>query len=214
MSLQILGAGTFVADELTAFASPAAWRKASRNMIMATVSIERAVRQVPELQIAKNLGLVVGSSSGELETSAEFLTTWSKSKMARPVLFQNSLHNATTGFASINFQITGPTITMSARETTPEECVEMASSLLREKQCRVCIVTLVEAHKTLANWIGEQNIREGACTLILAADERSGVGKLPSAKSLNYVLSSRHQPLIPIDGSGFFALASELESGA
>jgi 3-oxoacyl-(acyl-carrier-protein) synthase len=210
MTLKILGAGTIKAIELEEMVTPAAWRKASRNMILATLSIERALRQVPELQVAKNheVGLVLGSSSGELETSAEFLTTWSKLKMARPVLFQNSLHNATTGFASIHFQITGPSITMSARETTPQECVDMAANLLHENECQACIVTLVEAHKTLANWIGEDRICEGACTLILGLS--SGVD-LPEVSLLNYVLTSRNQPLVPIDNSGFWGLARELE---
>lgn len=222
MTLQVLGAGIFMADELAAYPVKPAWRKATRNMIMATASIQKALSQAPQLTVpgSSEIGLILGSTSGELETSADFLTTWSKSKMARPLLFQNSLHNATTGFASIYFKITGPSFTMSAIQETPEQCVEMAKSLLSERVCEVCIVTLVEAHKTLANWIGESTVTEGACTLILSSKEFCSAQGIASraefsepAHALNYSSDSGHVPLISIVDSGFFARAKEWGAG-
>ncbi|MGZ3721723.1 MAG: beta-ketoacyl synthase chain length factor [Bdellovibrionales bacterium] len=219
MTLNILGAGVFVSEDLQGFAVPPAWRKATRNMIMATASIDKALKKVSGLEIAGNpdVGFVLGSIAGELETSADFMSTWAKSRMARPVLFQNSLHNATTGFASIHFKIVGPSFTMSGLEGTPEECVSMARSLLLEKICRVCIVTLVEGHKNMATWIGESMVNEGACSLVLSTEENcaalglKSLGDLPSDMSnLNYSPNEKTKPLVSISESGFFARAVEL----
>ncbi len=221
MSLKVLGSGIFMAEELSAFAMPPAWRKATRNMVMATGSIERALAQVPNLSVSGNsdVGFVLGSSSGELETSADFLTTWSKSQMARPVLFQNSLHNATTGFSSIHFKLSGPSFTVSVLYRTPEECMQLARGLLFERTCRVCIVTLVESHKTLANWIGESDLSEGACTWIVSDEEACRDLGLKMSRDfaedfsvLNYTNQDSHLPLISIDASGFFARAKTWQS--
>jgi hypothetical protein len=219
MSLKILAAGTFTAEDLGAYPVPPAWRKATRNMIMTTASVERALKQIPGLNIAgdPNVGFVLASTSGELDTSADFMATWAKSRMARPVLFQNSLHNATTGFAAIHFKITGPVFTLSGLEASPQECLETADMLLKEKSCRVCIVTVSEGHKALAGLIGCSDVREGACTLIVTdAANAALLGIKPIAdipenlKSLNYTRQTKSLPLVSIENSGFFALVSEL----
>ena len=129
MKIVIVGAGIFTAEDLVGYTVSPLWRKATRNMTMAAASIERALES-SGLAVRGNpeVGLVLGSSSGELETSAEFMSTLAKSAMARPLLFQNSLHNATTGFASIAFQLTGPSFTVSVGENTPEECLRMAGT--------------------------------------------------------------------------------------
>jgi hypothetical protein len=212
----VLGAGIFQGDELTGFPLPPAWRKATRNMVMATASIERALASLTGLQVAGNpeVALVLGSASGELETTADFLSTWAKSKMARPILFQNSLHNATTGFAAIHFKIMGPVFTMSSFATAPQEGVEMAEMLLKENSAKVCIVTMVEGHKALAERIGEENVREGACSLVLTsaeyAQEQRFVARaeLPqNLASFNYTPEPQTKPLLSIARSGFFKFA-------
>jgi hypothetical protein len=220
MKLQVLGAGIFLNSELAAFQPPPAWRKATRNMVMATQSIERALAQ-SALQVAGDpaIGFILGSTSGELETSADFISTWSKSRLARPLLFQNSLHNATTGFASIHFKMTGPSFTMSGLEATPEQCLSMAEMLLAEKSCTACIVTLIEGHNTLANWLGEPGVVEGACTLIvsnLAACQAMGWkarGEIADLKALNYPNVELHVPLVSIQDSGFYSRARNWGAG-
>ncbi len=168
----IVGAGKFDGIELDSYSAPPAWRKATRNMIMATASIERALVKVPGWmeQFSAETGLVLGSNSGELETSSEFLITLSRTKMARPVLFQNSLHNATTGFASIHYKLTGPTFSVSSGRQNPRECLMLAQSLIQDGICGACLVTLVEGHKMLSGFI-QTSVSEGAATLLLASAE-------------------------------------------
>src|SRR5207237_210619 len=104
----------------------------------------------------------------------------------------------------------GPSFTVSARERTPAECVELAASLLAERAARICIVTLAEAHKTLANWIGEPGIGEGACTWILTgeAGEFKPIAEFTEpASNLNYSSTNSHLPLFAIDDCRFFSLA-------
>lgn len=210
MKAVILAAGCFLADDLTSFQAPPAWRKATRNMIMATASLERALDGLPLERLRDDMGLVVGSSSGELETSAEFLTTLSKTKVARPLLFQNSLHNATTGFASIHFRLTGPSFTVSSGCETPGEALRLARLLVGGGVCRACAVTLVEAHKNLAGLIRETP-GEGACSLIAGdADFAAELGVKPLAALDDSWLQSKYPdqaqsaPLIDFPATPFF----------
>jgi len=171
VKIVLLGQGYFLAPELEGYALPPAWRKATRNMIMATVSMERALKSLPGWieKAHEQTALVLGSNSGELETSSEFLMTLDRTKMARPLLFQNSLHNATTGFASIHFKLTGPTFSLSSGQRMPGECLEMARALLLDGLCGACLVTLVEGHRLLAGFIDRQ-VEEGAVSLLLATE--------------------------------------------
>ena len=205
--MNVIAAASFAAEDLAGYPVPPAWRKATRNMIMATASIERALALVPEVKIDGRVALILGSSSGELEASADFLSTWAKLRMARPVLFQNSLHNASTGFASIQFKISGPSFTVSAKQRTPLECIELARILLAEKQAEVALVTLVEGHKVLSDQIGITSAREGACTLVMRA---GGPGRAPPME-LEFVPLAGSQPLFDIQASEIYRWAAAWE---
>lgn len=185
---------------------------------MATASIQRALTMSEGLKIEgdERVALILGSGSGELEASADFLATWAKINMARPVLFQNSLHNASTGFASIQFKIVGPSFTVSAGESTPQECIEMARGLMNEDLADVCIVTLVEGHKSLSEQIGMPGIREGACTLILSREPYISARGLRSRWDLSepqqYVPEAKDHPLIDVENGGIFPYVRGLET--
>ncbi len=163
--MKIFGVGSFTAGDMEGYAIPPAWRKATRNMILATASQERALAGLPEIARA-DMGLVLGSVSGELDTSVDFLATLAKSGLARPLLFQNSLHNATTGFSTIHFRLGGPSFTVSASERTPGECVRLAGDLIRLRHCALCLVTIVEGHKNTSGLLGE-SVGEGAASVVL-----------------------------------------------
>lgn len=210
MSLQILGAGAVRPAHLAAMTVPPAWRKASRNMIMAIRSMEQALMQAPEWMERRRgeLGLVVSTNSGELETSADFITTLARTGMARPVLFQNSLHNATAGFASIHFGLTGPVFTVSDGARAPGEAAELARQLVVGGFCSAVIVTLVEVHKVMADYIGE-TVGEGACTLLLGPD-----GAPAGDIGRPYEVVAAEQPLFDITRSQFFKTAERLSGAA
>ncbi len=217
MSLGILGAGVIHPSDLSGFTTPPAWRKATRNMIMAVKSMEQALLQTPMLMERRraDLGLIVGTNSGEIETSAEFVTTLAGTGVARPLLFQNSLHNATAGFASIHFGITGPAFTLSDRERTPIEAMYLADLLLTEKSSGAVIVTLVEVHKVMADYIGE-TVAEGACTLIFGSKEMADDLGTPfievdmESVAQAYVVNPAHLPLFDITQSEFYQTAMSL----
>jgi len=215
MKLVILGRGRFQADELEGLQTPPAWRKATRNMIMATISMERALAAQPGFveRHREDMGLVLGSSSGELDTSAEFLTTLSRAKMARPLLFQNSLHNATTGFASIHFRLTGPSFSVSAGERTPSECLQLCRSLIASRQARAVLVTLVEVHRVLSRLIGVET-GEGAASLLVCDEEfalaNAYIPRAPVPEELfssAYKCDASTKPLYNLCESAFYRVA-------
>lgn len=216
MKLGIVAAGVIHPADLTGFAVPPNWRKATRNMIMAVRSMDAALMKAPlALERARaQVGLVVGTNSGEIETSADFITTLARTGMARPLLFQNSLHNATAGFAAIHFGLTGPAFTISDGDRTPGEALNLASMLLREGVCSLMVVTLLEVHKLLADYIG-QKIPEGACTLLITSEEsaaRLNAPFYPLAETLSapYETSPAFQPLYDITRSEFYRTARRL----
>jgi hypothetical protein len=217
--MNVLGVGSFQAAKFDPASLPAAWRKATRNMVFAARSLERALSALNLSEDERSsMALVLGTVSGDLETSADFLTTLSRTKMARPVLFQNSLHNATTGFVSIHFKLRGPSFSVSPGAGTPGECLSLAQDLLREGHARVCAVVLVEAHKVLAELIGE-TVGEGAAALILSTPEfTSEKGLEPLAASVPsdwfepYPENAAYAPLVDIQTSRLFAGVRALES--
>jgi Beta-ketoacyl synthase, N-terminal domain len=214
----VVGFASFQASELSGYPIPPTWRKATRNMILATASMERTLAPLAlSAEVKSSMGLVLGSISGELETSADFLTTLSRQKIARPVLFQNSLHNATTGFASIHFRIQGPSFTISTGAKTPGESLALASSLIKEGFCGLCMVSLVEAHKVMADLI-QESVGEGAVSVLLASKESAlalglkGVCDLPPDWLSDYPAQPRSAPLTDITTSRLFAGVRALES--
>jgi hypothetical protein len=174
MKLHIVGMGTAEKKDLGALARLPAFRKASRNMMLAHLAVEEACLgfALP----AEATGLVLGSSFGELALTQEFLTTFATAGIARPLLFQNSLHSATSGFLSIHRSITGPTLTVSQRFFTGEACLETASLLLEASDVSICLVVAVESWApTLVeplklNYPPGLELCEGAGALLLATD--------------------------------------------
>lgn len=219
MTIGILGASVMHPSDLTGWTMPPAWRKATRNMILSVRSMDMALLKAPmALERGRSsVGLVVGTNSGEIETSADFMTTLVRTGMARPLLFQNSLHNATTGFAAIHFGLTGPAFTISDGVRTPTEALNLASMMIQEDVCKVMVVTLVEVHKLVADNIG-QTIPEGACTLVLssrayASELNAPFVPLEAEVSAPYTTVPEFEPLFDITSSEFYRTAQRLHGG-
>lgn len=171
-------------EDLPSTPLPPAWRKATRNMILTCTAIERSwgrIRGKADVP-ASEIGIVLHTSSGELEASADFLASWAQQGLARPLLFQNSLHNATTGFASIAYGIAGPSVTVSS---SSGDALRAAQSLLQGQVCRICLVVAVEVHRRMRDLLKEPGLSEGAAALVLANADDPAIRNL-SRKEMGF----------------------------
>ncbi len=109
------------------------FRKASLNMVLATLAAEKAIRlcapSLPEGYLS-SCGMVFATRFGEVQSSLDFLQSYQKTKVLKPILFQNSLHNSTLGFASIQLGIKGAGLTISSGSELFQSIVEGARALL------------------------------------------------------------------------------------
>lgn len=149
------------------------FRKATRNMAMAYASLETIAASTPA-EILRDAGLVFGSSHGELETTKEFLKTLAEQKIARPIYFQNSLHNSTVGFLAMKLGLTAPTITLSNGMHTAEDVFEAARTLLLDGAVDTVLATVADGVVPELRSVMEMNhgptgmgLGEGAATLLL-----------------------------------------------
>jgi hypothetical protein len=149
------------------------FRRATRNMVMAYASLEPLVSTRPA-GVGEATGLIFGSSHGELETTKEFLKTLAERKLARPILFQNSLHHSTAGFLAVKIGMTAPTLTFSNGEDTAEDAFEAARMLLTEGMFDSVFVTVADGCVPDLREVMELNhfprgarLGEGAATLLL-----------------------------------------------
>jgi 3-oxoacyl-(acyl-carrier-protein) synthase len=146
--LEVLGVGVGTAEQVAPLAALPAFRKATRNMALAFAAADAAVDTVVRERLqarAPEIGLVLGSCFGELDTTREFLDGVYENGLARPVLFQSSLHNATTGFIAIQMQLTGPSFTVSRGSSSGLGALELCASLCFSGLCKACLVLSVEA---------------------------------------------------------------------
>jgi hypothetical protein len=149
-------------------------RKATEQMLWAYAA---AVRCLENLDARESLGLVVGSGQGELETTKNFYKSLARENIARPFLFQNSLHHSTTGMLSQALQIKGAAATVSDHFFSGESALELAASLLESRQCGLCLVvgvdTLVPEFDSgvRARYPKDMEIGEGSAALLVAGTE-------------------------------------------
>lgn len=190
MSVFVLGAGTAQQAELAALAKLGEFRKATPNMMLAYSAITAALGEVTgESALPKEepIAMVLGSSYGELDVTQEFLATVGSTGVARPLLFQSSLHNATLGFLTLKLGITGPTFTVSSGALTGERALETAMALLEGGLTKYCLVVGVERHSpALAEpmaLVGHQ--KDGAGALFLASNSNDNAA-LAEIQSVSY----------------------------
>lgn len=125
----------------------AEFRKATQPMLFVFDAIERALKTLaPSVrETLTEWGVVVGVDHGELEVTKEFLCTLKSRGMARPFLFQNSLHNATLGFVSMHLGLTGPGATTCTSFFSGEDALDMACDYVRSGAAAACLAVGVEA---------------------------------------------------------------------
>lgn len=119
------------------------FRKATANMAGAYQVCQKTLGDLTDQQ-KSSLSVIVATYFGEVSSSLEFLTTLHEQKIAKPILFQNSLHNSTLGFISIQLGLTGPAFTISADQKTEQAVALTAHSLLNlTDYVLVCYVDVV-----------------------------------------------------------------------
>lgn len=109
-------------------------------MVLSTLSCEKILltdlSDVPKNEIS----LVFATHFGEVTSTLDFLG----GPNASPILFQNSLHNSSLGFATLNLGLTGPAMTINADQETMKAGHEMVDTLLElTPYVMLCFVDLV-----------------------------------------------------------------------
>ena len=216
MNIHVVTTGLSKTKDLEALKTKAEFRKATRNMMLAWSSIEDALSTLGGILPASTEGastgaIVMGSGFGELEVTRNFLSGLADSGVARPLLFQNSLHNATLGFIAMKMAFTGPSITLSNRCFTGENCIEVAMQLLTQGQCQFCLVTgvdtLVPELTEVLNAIYSSPVAlgEGAATLLLTNDDGLKILARPALAQLHDVTYGRRaEKPAPCDFDGYY----------
>jgi hypothetical protein len=163
------------------------FRKASRNMMTANLAIQLAVKDSGlTLSNYSEAGFILGSSYGELENTTEFLKHWVRSQMARPILFQSSLHNGTLGFLALFLSLPGPSFSISQRYFSGEKALEAGADLIRAGIADLVLVSAVDVMSELlfpalkSKLRADLQWRDGASAVVLA--------------SADYIASKQIQP--------------------
>lgn len=171
--LGVLGYGFGLPEDLARLVGNPDFRKATPKMQLANLAMGMAIESLAQskadqaFSIRDDVGFIFNSGYGELEATIDFLKSLSETGVARPLLFQNSLHNSTMGFCAIRFGLTGAAITLNHRVFGGEHALQIAQSLIQDKECRIAIVTTVETVPDQIRLLGGFGV-EGATTLIVA----------------------------------------------
>ncbi len=119
------------------------FRKATLNMMAAHQACAKTLAGLSEEE-KKSLAVVVSTNFGEVSASLDFLTSLVETGIAKPILFQNSLHNSTLGFVSIAFGLQGPALTVSADRFSDSAVMNTVSGLLQvSDKVLVCFVDVI-----------------------------------------------------------------------
>ena len=204
MKFAILGIGTSDPLKLSKFTeinTKPEFRKASINMKMAYHSILQATENFNHLE---DCSFVLGTSYGEIDNTKEFLKNLAVSGLARPILFQSSLHNGTLGFLALELKMKGPSFTISEHCFSGEKALLQAIDLIKADISPASLVTaydimspallsvLVHHYPHFKQW------KDSAGSLILASD--------------HYVREKKLTPLAWLDTIECFQYSQEANS--
>ena len=224
-SIFVAAVGTAKRNECVDMDRDPSFRKATLPMMMAWQALNKALKSVTtearsddEIRAnRKDWGLVFGTSHGELEVTKDFLVTLATKGLARPILFQNSLHHSTLGFISLKLGISGPGITVSNHFFSGEDAISAAIDLIEGGHCDVAVTVAVDTlvhglEAALGKYYpGGQIEGEGAGCLILA--NAAGLKRL-GAKPLAAFdrISINHQAGIGKPKDGHIEVSSDYDA--
>jgi acetyl-CoA acetyltransferase len=189
MMLEVIGAGLGTVEQVAALIERPAFRKSTRNMALAFAAVDAALSAVDRetLQVrAADTAFVLGTCFGELDTTREFLDGFYEQRLARPLLFQSSLHNATTGFIAIQHKLTGPSFTVTRGASSGLAALELAATLCSGGLCKACLVLSVDARVTGVEALLPQpqssRLNDGAAAVLIGLEgTASALGVSPRA---------------------------------
>lgn len=121
----------------------------------------------------KNIGIVVGSSSGVYDNDLSYFksTLDVKGAFTSPNLFSYTLPNVALGEIAVFFNFIGPTFCVgNDAERTGLEAMDVALSLLKSKQCDSILVGWVEVSQYIKN---NKSLPKGAAFALLSLDNTS-----------------------------------------
>lgn len=171
----ILSKGFFRGTIPENLSQQAEFRRATRNQMMAYLALQECFQSVPSEKWVHNprLGIVLGTSHGELDSTVSFLGELGLSGTARPFYFQSSLHHSILGFLTKVFSLTGPSLTVCNCYQSGENALD-AADLLLEGTVDACLVVGVDAlvpkiaEPLLSMYPPETRLGEGAGALLIA----------------------------------------------
>jgi len=162
------------------------FRNTSRNMVLAHTVLGKIFSSHEQLLgflKQSTTGVFVGTSRGELKCSSDFLRSVAVDGIARPILFQNSLHNSILGFITKTYGLTGPSFTLSNRYFSGEDALCLACDLLDAQLIRYALVVGVDTIPLgieaifCSTYAKDVKISEGAGAVLLTNEQNLGTIK-------------------------------------
>lgn len=198
------------------------FRKATIPMAIAWQAVRKTLDQLPlygDTIMKTEWGLSLGTSHGELEVTRDFLVTLENKGLARPILFQNSLHHSTLGFISLRLGSGGPGMTVSNHFFSGEDALSTAVELIRTGECDCALAIAVDALVEKLEPALSQHYPSGSshdegsgCVLLVNKKGLATLGKAPVAilSDLTYYSASSDD----IDQQSAVVLHSDYDSDA
>ena len=130
-------------------------RRATASMKMSIYLMEEFFKKQKDL-FDEETPLIFCSRHGEIEPTIEFLKNYAEKALARPFLFQNSLHHSTLGFVSQNLQLLGPSYTLCSEDNPLGEAQCLAESLIEGGAPSVAILCVDHMPQFMKEVLGKE----------------------------------------------------------
>jgi hypothetical protein len=106
-------------------------RKKSLNTLLAEATIRELFEKVKKINsdLINEFDIFFCTGEGELTKTIEFYQAWTEQNRARPIIFQNSLHNSTLGALSLTFPGVAQGFTISSGDTSAEMGIDAALAM-------------------------------------------------------------------------------------
>ncbi len=158
-------------------------RKATTMMKLVVHGLKPLMEQLKsEDVVISDIQTFLGSMHGEIEPTVGFLAGLAQRDWARPFLFQNSLHHSTTGFASQQFHLLGPSYSVCSVRDPQKELLQMGLLMAGQMHKPALLIHAEKLSEEMAE-ITDYAAEESCELLYLSA---SAVNLLSQEKAFNH----------------------------